>query len=199
MDALQGVEPFLDGADLDLQRICENGRVEFMALDAGGEQELTLVTRQLIDLSLNQRAHRLRQVALDVHYGVGQRPAITLLDDGAAVAQVTKNVAHEKGVTVGLRMNEVREVGRELVVRELQVDIRSHVVFTERCEGDVTANASSLQVAFELDERMVRQQQIGPAAGQHEQHRQDIESGAEKCEEIHGRRVGPVDVFEGED
>src|SRR2546426_945676 len=123
----------LEVADLDLQRICENGRVEFMALDAGGEQELTLVTRQLIDLSLNQRAHRLRQVALDVQYRVGQRPAITLLDDGAAVAQVTKNVAHEERMTVGLRMNEVREVGRELVVRELQVDIRSHVVFAERC------------------------------------------------------------------
>src|SRR5712692_6452556 len=149
MDSLEGVQPFLHGADLDLQRIRENGGIEFMALDAGGEQELTLVPRQLIDLSLNHRAHRLRQVALDVQYRVGQRPAIALLDDGAAVAQVTKNVAHEERVTVGLRMNEVREVGRELVVRELEVDISSYVVFPERCEGDVTADASPLQIAFE--------------------------------------------------
>jgi hypothetical protein len=88
MLAVQGSEPVLNIGGVTVESAGQHRRVELGALHGGRRQQRPVLTPQPVQLPLDQAAHRLGQVALQVVGRAGQRPRSLPAQHGPALAQV---------------------------------------------------------------------------------------------------------------
>ena len=111
------------------------------------EEHLGLI--ELIGFPLDHAANRLGQLTLQIRNSLRQKPAVFVLKDHAAVAQVTKQVNHEQGIALGsgVQQLQVRHVqaARPLVLEKRTrllrvksqrrgIDLQQQIVGTQRRE-----------------------------------------------------------------
>lgn len=150
--ALETFEALLDLLVGERQRPRQNGRVEADALYAGGAEQLAIPGVERVDLPLHETANRFGKAALQLRQAGRQDPASLVLHHHPAAAQVAKRVGHEERMSLGTPMNDLREVLRERVARELKHEIASDCRLVERSRPQLTAHAARDEIELQRQE-----------------------------------------------
>ena len=195
---VERLQSLLDLRLLEASRCCDHRRVEPVTLHAGRHQEPTVVSAQLPELALDHAPHRLRQVTVDPSRRGRHDPALLVLSDHPPITQIAHEVDHEEGVALGLAMHHRPQVVGKPVAGKLRGQVGVGVVSTQEVQKQFAADAASLQVVLDRNERALGDQQVRGPISDDDQHADRRQSATDERQHVDGRHVGPMQVFEHE-
>ena len=195
VDAIELLEMVLEAQRIDLGDVTHRHRVEGLALHRGGDQQPALLLVERLELALDHRSHRGRNLAVELTHRPRQLPAVAV-DQRAALDQVVQQVDHEQRRTAGLLVHPGAEVGRQAMTGELHGDVGSDVLRREEPQLELGRRAVAVELEQDRPQRMGARQQLLRAVGPHHQERQLADAPAEIGDQLGGGEVGPVQVLE---
>ena len=196
VDPIEDLEPLLHDRAVHAEYASQGRRIELVALDACGHEQLAVFFAELRHFQLDHAAYRRGQVVLGGLERAGQRPDAVAKGDDPALPQVPHQVGHEERTSLGARVDPIGEGGGHPVARTLECQILADVVCRQEVQHDLPAGAAGLQVELHAQEGMLRDEHLRRAVGGHEQQRHARQAVGEKRQQIDGRGIGPVQILE---
>ena len=190
-----GLEGFQHDSLVESRNVHEQAVVERPAEDGGRPQHLDLLCVEPAETEEHRLAHGLRKAE---RLGRVSLPAGLRLDDLAAVERLTQHLLEHERVTLGTRVDEVRELGAHVVGVEDRRDHLGHVALRHRRHRDRLRQPRSPPGLHRAGQRMAPVDLVASIGG--EQHHAALDEAPRGVvEELARRAVRPVDVVEHEE
>ena len=93
-------------------------------------------------------------------------------------------------------VDENREFGRKAMLRKLQRQIALEIGAGQEGQEDLPAHAAPLELQLHVQERVLTEQQVRRAVGEYQQQSHRRALAANISQQIHGRRIGPVQIVQ---
>jgi hypothetical protein len=199
MDLLQSLQPFFDFFAVHLDGGGDHGGVEFDALHAGSDQQLAIHRVEALDGPFDQAADRVGHFQLEMRPPLGEPPFILLFRDDAAVGELPHQIDNEQRRARGAFVQQADEVVGKPIARIGCGQIPLQIIPAEGTQPCLAPHTAPLKGPPHVDKRVLGEQQVRWAVGDHQQQAQRVEPIAEVRDQVDGRHVRPMEVVEEQD
>ena len=182
-----------------LHRRRHRDRRELHARHAARLEHVLLLLADATDLPIDHLAKALGHVQVDRVERGAKLPSVLARRDEAAREQIIDQRHHEQRIALGARVDDVRKLSGERVAREPLAKVVGDRRRAEQRQCQALGPPPRLELARELEDGALGQGGLDGAIGGDQEQPSGLPPPGDQREQVHGRRVAPVEILENED